>query len=75
MDHSSRFTFVKSVKVIDPNDRSEVEVELWKDNLTNAVFGVDASFLDQVEEHYNPFTGECQELPLPPDGVDWIVNV
>jgi hypothetical protein len=63
-----RFTFVKEVTVRDPETGSDVEVEIWKDNNTDGMFGIDSSYLDQIGEHYNPFTGTRQELPDPPNG-------
>ena len=68
MKRDPRFTFLTEVTVTDPHTKDDVPVEIWKDNHTQGVFGVDASFLDQIGEHYNPFTGARQELPNPPDG-------
>jgi hypothetical protein len=68
MKRDTKFTFITETTVKDPDTGDDVSVEIWKDNSTGGVFGVDASFLDQIGEHYNPFTGTRQELPDPPNG-------
>lgn len=51
------FTYIKEITVIDPDSGGEVEVEIWKCQTTGGIFGVDASFMDQVGTFHNPFTG------------------
>ena len=58
--------FIKEVTVIDPDSNAPVELEIWKDQETGGIFGVDSSFLEaESGYHYNPFSGEEQVLSLP----------
>jgi hypothetical protein len=38
---------VKEVTVIDPDTKGEVKVSIYKHEDANAMFGIDASFIDQ----------------------------
>lgn len=62
-----KYTFVSEVSEQDPDSGGVVHVELWKDNNSGGIFGVDSSFLEQVDEFYNPFNGEkeCTDDYLP----------
>jgi hypothetical protein len=59
------FTFVEEICVTDPETKLPVHVEIWRDNNSGGMFGIDSSFLEQVGKHYNPFSGEEQDLPEP----------
>lgn len=63
--HPGRFIFIDDVGFKDPETGGDVHIEVWKDTETGGIFGIDSSFLEQVSEHYNPFTGEVQDLPDP----------
>lgn len=41
--------FIKEITVVDPDSKSDVEVEIWKDPVTGGIFGIDASFLESLE--------------------------
>ena len=41
-------TYVTTVTVTDPDSGSPVDIQVYKDPESEAMFGVDASFLDQV---------------------------
>lgn len=56
------YTFIKTVTVPDPDTDGDVEVEIWKDNTSGGIMGIDASFLDQCPEFYNPFNGEQNNI-------------
>lgn len=64
-----KYTFISEVSEQDPDSGDPVHIELWKDNNSGAVFGIDSSFLEQVDHFYNPINGEYQEtdeyLPEP----------
>ena len=54
--------FIKEIVVIDPDTRVEVHVEIHKDSESGGIFGVDASYLDQLSSVVNsPFNGTCLE--------------
>ena len=59
--------YVSSVTVIDPDTNAPVELEIRKELHTQAMIGIDASFLEQdvgpVYDPYNPHT----ELEIPDD--------
>jgi hypothetical protein len=52
------YTFITTVEVIDPTSGGLVELELWKDNESGGIMGVDSSFLDSIDHFYNPFNGQ-----------------
>jgi hypothetical protein len=58
-------TYVTAISVTDPDTGGKVDVEIWKDPSSDGIFGIDASFLDQVSESiaspYNP--GVMLKLP------------
>jgi len=66
-----RAVFIKAVDVVDPDSGEIVEVEIWKDPEANALFGIDATYLDQVAggemaEVQSPFNPEITLLlPAP----------
>lgn len=61
--NNSNGVYIKDITVIDPDTLNEVDLEIWKDNETGGMFGVDISFLDHSDgEYYSPFTGEMQLL-------------
>lgn len=47
--------FIKEVTVIDPDTMGEVEVSIFK-HPNGAMFGIDASFIEQVLEEENEIT-------------------
>lgn len=57
--------FICQIEVVDPDTREPVPLEVWKCGKSGGMYAIDATFLDQVGEHFNPFTGEMQELPEP----------
>lgn len=61
--------YIKSISVTDPDTRAEVEVEIWK--LPNGgIVGIDASFLDKVDDTIcDPFN-EGEKITLPQEEVD-----
>lgn len=63
----SRFKFLQMSYPIDPDTDNDIALEIWKDGETGAIFAVEASYLDQVEDMWNPYTGEVHKLPLPDD--------
>ncbi len=50
--------FITQLVVRDPDTDLPTELEIWQDPTSGALFGIDASLLDQVHEHirspYNP---------------------
>jgi hypothetical protein len=63
--------FVMEIAVPDPNTGEAVAVEIWKDPASGGLFGVDASFLDQVRDNGipSPFNAETR-LRLPAEAVE-----
>lgn len=60
--------FIQEIKVIDPETKGEVEVEIWKDPVSGGIFGLDASFLEQITEQVipSPFDRKIKlRLPTP----------
>jgi hypothetical protein len=48
--------FITQITITDPDSHAPVELEVWKDPSSGGLFGIDASFLDQIEEHVaSPF--------------------
>ena len=41
--------YVTSVHVTDPDTGAAVEVEIWKDPESGSLFGIDATFVEQVD--------------------------
>jgi len=70
-----RAEFISTVLVMDPVTGGEVEVELWKDPVANAIFGIDSSCLDQAApgeeepEIQSPFNPEITLL-LPANAIE-----
>jgi len=66
-----KYKFIKEVYVEDPDTNAPIHIEIWKDTDSGGIFGMDSSFLEQVDEFYNPFNGKCEGvdiyLPDPPD--------
>lgn len=62
---NTRYTFICENTVIDPDTDDAVPIEIWKDNVSGGIFGIESPFLDQVGRHHNPYTGELQDLPEP----------
>ena len=61
-------TFVGIVKVNDPDDGNEVELEIWKDPC-GGIFAIDSSFLDQdTDKVSSPFNPTKYKLNLRDDG-------
>ncbi len=50
--------FITQLVVRDPDTDMPTELEIWQDPTSGALFGIDASFLDQVDDTirspYNP---------------------
>ncbi len=63
--------FVMEITVPDPDTGEPIAVEIWKDPESGGLFGVDASFLDQVREDGipSPFNAETR-LRLPAEEVE-----
>ena len=67
--------FITTIMVIDPDTGNEVEVEIWKDPVANAVIGIDSTYLDQAApgeeeaEIQSPFNLEITLL-LPADVIE-----
>lgn len=40
-------TFIQEVEVIDPDTKAPVKVAIYKHDITNGMFGIDASFIEQ----------------------------
>jgi hypothetical protein len=48
--------FVTQITVTDPDSKGAVELEIWKDPTSGGLVGIDASFLDQMDDVMpNPF--------------------
>jgi len=66
---------ISTVLVLDPVTGGEFEVELWKDPVANAIFGIDSTYLDQAApgeeeaEIQSPFNPEITLL-LPADAIE-----
>jgi len=46
--------FIQEIKVIDPETHGEVAVQIWKDPVSGGIFGLDASFIEQMTEQVIP---------------------
>ena len=66
--------FIKEIIVIDPDTGVEVHVEIHKDSESEGIFGVDASYLDQLSSVVNsPFNGTRLECRKPEQEEDsWV---
>jgi hypothetical protein len=62
--------YITEVTVLDPDSNGEVTVEIWKCTDSGGIFGIDASFAEQVGTMFNPFNGFKQEIPDTPDTPD-----
>lgn len=73
-----KYTYIQEVFVTDPDSQGDVHLEVWKDNESGGIFAIDASFLEQLNEFYNPFNGDHEETAtaLPDNGVeqDWMLE-
>jgi hypothetical protein len=58
----NKYTYIGDHCVTDPDSNGDVHIEIWKDNNSGGVFAIDASFLEQVDDFYNPFNGEQQSV-------------
>lgn len=55
--------YVGDVEVTDPDTKQPIELEVWKDPITEAIFAVDASYLDKIDSIVSsPFGTHCLEL-------------
>ena len=57
--------FVTEVTVIDPESHAPVEVAIYKDCASGAMFGVDSSYLGELSENdavLEPFNGSKVQL-------------
>ena len=53
--------FVDAITVIDPDSKGEVIVEIYKDPVSDGMFGVDSSFIEQVDNIVpSPFNKNVQ---------------
>lgn len=69
MKRDTNYTFIFESTIKDPDTGEGIPVEIWKDNVTGAIIGIDASYLEMSDgDYYCPFTGERRTLPIPPDG-------
>lgn len=49
---------IKVIEVTDPDTGATVEVEIFKDPQSGAIFGIDSTFLvQQSEQVYSPYNG------------------
>ena len=46
--------FIQEITVIDPETKGEVAVLIWKDPVSGGIFGLDASFIEQMTEQVIP---------------------
>lgn len=53
-----KYIVIQTTTVIDPETKNPVDIEVLKDIQTGGIFAIDSSFLEQIEDFYNPFTGE-----------------
>lgn len=67
--------YITEITVLDPDSNGDVTVEIWKCTDSGGIFGIDASFAEQVGKLYNPFTGHLQEIPDTPDTPITIENL
>jgi hypothetical protein len=57
--------FIKEIIVQDPDTGMDIEVEIHKDPISGAIFGVDSSYLDQITTTVpSPFSK--------PDNILWL---
>src|SRR5262249_5566297 len=62
--------FIKKIVVIDHDTGGGVAIEIWKDPQSGSIFGIDASFVDQVSDEIpSPFNPDTM-LSLPEDEVE-----
>lgn len=54
MPKSTKGKFIKSVTIIDPDTKGEVEIEFYKLD-GGGIIGIDASFIETGEVIYSPF--------------------
>jgi hypothetical protein len=65
--------FVTQITVTDPDSKGGVELEIWKDPTSGGLVGIDASFLDHVDDAIpNPFNPSTklqlrEEVVIPED--------
>ena len=57
-----KYTYIHELCVNDPDTDEPVHIEVWKDNNSGGVFAIEATYLDQIDEFYNPFNGECERV-------------
>ena len=58
-----RSRFVTQIAVRDPAQGTVTELEIWQDPTSGALFGIDASFLDQVNDSLpSPYNGSVRLL-------------
>ena len=42
--------YLETVTVVDPDTGGDVHIDIFKDSQSNGIFGIDASYLEQVPE-------------------------
>lgn len=57
-----KYTRISELCVVDPDSGGDVHIEVWKDNTTDGIFALDSSFIEQVDNFYNPFSGEREDM-------------
>ena len=57
-----KYTYIHELCVHDPDTDEPVHIEVWKDNNSGGMFAIDSSFLEQVDDFYNPFNGEKESI-------------
>lgn len=68
-------TYLCEVMVWSPEDQEYVVLEIHKDSSTNATFGVEASYLEQVSETvFDPYDGQPIRCADPEEGGKWTVG-
>lgn len=59
-------TYITQVTVMDPVTNLPVAVEIHRDNVSGAMFGIDATFAEQVKDDViSPYNGETVHLAHP----------
>lgn len=67
-----KYKYITELETVDPDSKAPVHLEVWKDMNSGGIFAIDASFLEQCDDFYNPFNGESEEVSLQlPDPPHW----
>lgn len=58
-------TFIKTITIKDPDNGSEVELEIHKDPEAGAIFAVESDYVGEMEGNVNSPYGGTLYLPMP----------